>query len=475
MTLTTILIFGAAILFYRLIFQSRARGMVLLIVSTLAVYWLQPAMPVRNLDFWLPTATLALVVLSWVVTTPPAGRSWRTNWQAFAALGVVVLVVALTRYLSLTGGIVIPSRPPQTDEVLLALALIGLACWLLMRVKRVVPALLAGGMVLLVGLLVVIKQPELAKGASAGLRSLAGQDAALAASTDIRWLGYSYLAFRLIHTLRDRQTGRLPAVTLQEYVNYAIFFPAFTAGPIDRLERFVKDLRAGSLLTGEDFTEGGLRLVVGLFKKFVLADSLAIFALSATNAGQVRSAGWTWVLVFAYTFQIYLDFSGYTDIALGLARWLGFRLPENFNHPYLKPNLTQFWNNWHMTLTQWVRAYYFNPLARALRSAKKPLPAWMALFISQVSTMLVIGLWHGITWNFLIWGAWHGLGLFVHNRWSELLRPWQTTLERHPRWKLVGTGVSTAFTFVYVALGWVWFCLPTPVLALQVFGKLFGG
>ena len=254
-----------------------------------------------------------------------------------------------------------------------------------------------------------------------------------------------------------------------------LFFFRLLQPSLDRLERFVKDLRAGSLFTGEDFTEGGLRLVVGLFKKFVLADSLAIFALSATNAAQVRSAGWTWVLVLAYTFQIYFDFSGYTDIALGLARWLGFRLPENFNHPYLKPNLTQFWNNWHMTLTQWVRAYYFNPLARALRSTKKPLPAWLALFISQVSTMLVIGLWHGITWNFFIWGAWHGLGLFVHNRWSELTRPWQTTLERHPRWKWVGTGVSTALTFIYVALGWVWFCLPTPALALQVFAKLFGG
>jgi alginate O-acetyltransferase complex protein AlgI len=475
MTLTTILIFGAAILFYRLIFQSKARGMVLLVVSALAVYWLQPAMPVRYLDFWLPTATLALVVLSWIITTPPEERSWGANWPAFVTLGGVVLAVALTRYLSLTGGIVILSRPPQTDEVLLVLILIGVVCWLLMRTKQMLPALLAGGILLLVGLLVVIKQPELAQRASAALRSLGGQDASLAASADIRWLGYSYLAFRLIHTLRDRQTGRLPVVTLQEYVDYAIFFPAFTAGPIDRLERFVKDLRADSLFTGEDFTEGGLRLVVGLFKKFVLADSLAIFALSATNAAQIRSAGWTWVLVLAYTFQIYFDFSGYTDIALGLARWLGFRLPENFNHPYLKPNLTQFWNNWHMTLTQWVRAYYFNPLARALRSTKKLLPAWLALFISQVSTMLVIGLWHGITWNFFIWGAWHGLGLFIHNRWSELTRPWQTTLERHPRWKLVGTGVSTAFTFVYVALGWVWFCLPTPALALQVFGKLFGG
>jgi len=98
--------------------------------------------------------------------------------------------------------------------------------------------------------------------------------------------------------------------------------------------------------------------VIGLFKKFALADSLALIALNAVNAGQVKSSGWMWLILYAYAFQIYFDFSGYTDIAIGMGRWLGIRLPENFAHPYLKPNLTLFWNSWHITLAQWFRAYF---------------------------------------------------------------------------------------------------------------------
>ncbi len=214
----------------------------------------------------------------------------------------------------------------------------------------------------------------------------------------------------------------LPVVSLSEYVVYVIFFPALAAGPIDRIERFVGDLRRPLALTADDLGEAGKRLVLGLFKKFAIADALALIALNATNALQVRTAGWAWVLLYAYAFQIYFDFSGYTDIAIGLGRLLGIKLPENFKAPYLKPNLTQFWNNWHMTLTQWFRAYFFNPVTRAMRSGKKPVPIPVIIFITQVVTMVLIGLWHGVTMNYVVWGLWHGLGLFIHNRWSELTK-----------------------------------------------------
>ncbi len=285
---------------------------------------------------------------------------------------------------------------------------------------------------------------------------------------------FSYVAFRLIHTFRDRQSGRLAAYTLREYLTYVIFFPAVTAGPIDRIERFVRDLRQPAGMDADQFTEGGRRLVFGLFKKFVLADSLALIALNAASVGQVRAGGWLWLMLYAFAFQLYLDFSGYTDIAIGLARWLGIQLPENFKRPYLMPNLTQFWNNWHMTLTQWFRAYYFNPLTRALRSAQKPLPAWIVLLFTQLTTMLLIGLWHGISWNFVLWGAWHGLGMFVQNRWSEWIKPRAAALESRPRLKLALTCVNVFLTFNFVALGWLWFALPTPALALQALGRLFG-
>ena len=111
------------------------------------------------------------------------------------------------------------------------------------------------------------------------------------------------------------------------------------------------------------------------------------------------------VLLYAYAWRLYLDFSGYTDIAIGLGRLFGVRLPENFERPYLKPNLTTFWNSWHITLAQWFRAYFFNQLTRALRSRPRPLPAALIILIGQVGTMLLIGLWHGVTWNFVAWGA----------------------------------------------------------------------
>ncbi len=266
------------------------------------------------------------------------------------------------------------------------------------------------GIGVLIGLLIVLKLPPLATAASVGLRTLMEQGTTRAAAIDLRWLGFSYVAFRLIHTLRDRQNGRLPAVNFREYLTYALFYPAFTAGPIDRVERFIKDLRKPLGWDAGELGLAGQRLALGLLKKFVIADGLALFALNASNAAQTTSAGWTWLLVYAYALQIYFDFSGYTDLAIGLGRLVGVALPENFNAPYLKPNLTQFWNNWHMTLTLWFRGYYFNPLTRALRSASRPISPLVVLFITQLTTMVLIGLWHGITWNFVLWGAWHGIG-----------------------------------------------------------------
>jgi alginate O-acetyltransferase complex protein AlgI len=288
-------------------------------------------------------------------------------------------------------------------------------------------------------------------------------------------LGFSYVAFRLIHTLRDRQSGRLPAVNFQEYLTYALFYPAFTAGPIDRVDRFVTDLRKPLGWKAGELGLAGQRLALGLLKKFIIADGLALFALNVTNAAQTTSAGWTWVLVYAYSLQIFFDFSGYTDLAIGLGRLVGVTLPENFNAPYLKPNLTQFWNNWHMSLTLWFRNYYFNPLTRALRRASRPISPTVVLFITQITAMVLIGLWHGVTWNFVLWGAWHGLGLLAQNRFTDWMKPLYAQLANQLRLRSGITVLTTLVTFHYVTLGWVFFALPDPALSLRVLGKLFGG
>jgi alginate O-acetyltransferase complex protein AlgI len=323
-------------------------------------------------------------------------------------------------------------------------------------------------------LFVVLKTDALAQAAAGILRRLTGQSAGLASAFDIRWLGFSYIAFRLIHALRDRMTGRLPGVSLREFITYVVFFPALAAGPIDRTERFVKDLRAAPAGLRQSAVPGVERVAAGAFKKFVLADGLAILALNAVNARQTAAAGWMWIFLYAYALRIYFDFSGYTDIAIGLGRWAGIALPENFNRPYLQPDLTAFWNSWHMTLAQWFRSYFFNPLTRALRSSPRGIPMAVIIFTGQLATMALIGLWHGVNWNFLIWGCWHGVGLFLHNRWGEWSRARVARLESRPPWKKAYTALSTLATFHYVALGWVWFALPNVESSGKTFLRLFG-
>ncbi len=476
MGLTQILAFIGLALLARLVFRpgwyARAWGWLLLAASALAIYWLQPATRIRNFDFYFPTATLIVTVLCWAVTSPVETRRARENWIAGGVLGGVVLLVALTRYLG-PSGLLTASRPPQILPVLLLLAAAAAAVLLLARFSRPGKIVLATGMVVLILIFILLKTPALAQATASWLRTWMGQDPALAQSTDLRWLGFSYIAFRLIHTLRDRATCRLPAVTLREYLIYAIFFPSFTAGPIDRLERFLKDLRAPAPLPAETLAMAGRRLLTGLFQKFVVADALALVALNPVNAAQTEAPGWLWLLLLAYSLQIYFDFAGYSDIAIGLGMLLGVRLPENFNHPYRKPSLTQFWNNWHMSLTQWFRAYCFNPLTRALRSGDR-LPAWSIVLVTQLATMLLIGLWHGVTPGFALWGLWHGAGLFVNNRWTDWIKPRAAGLTASPLLARTLPLLSTAFTFVYVSLGWVWFALPDSTLAVHTFLRLFG-
>jgi D-alanyl-lipoteichoic acid acyltransferase DltB (MBOAT superfamily) len=211
-----------------------------------------------------------------------------------------------------------------------------------------------------------------------------------------------------------------------------------------------------------------------LFKKFVLADSLAMIALSPQNSAQTSSTLWLWVLLYAYGLRLYFDFSGYTDIAIGLGKFLGIQLPENFASPYTRVNLTAFWNSWHITLAQWFRAYVFNPLTRALRSKPEKFPAWLIVLAGQLSTMLLIGLWHGITWNFAVWGLWHAVGLFIHNRWSGWSRLRYTeTSQPEGIQRMIALG-GWFLTFQYVTLGWVWFALPTIPSSLDAFRKLLG-
>ncbi len=472
MSLIHLLSFTFAAAAYRFGARGRGREWFLVAASVAALYWLQPATPIRHLDFWLPTASLTLAVWVWGVTRPERTAGWREPAATLAFCAAVVLAVTLPRLLSLPQSLT-PTRPPSTTSALLALAVIAAALTLFLHLRGRV--LLLAMTALLLTFFLTLKAEPLAAGASTVLRTWTGQSPALASALDVRWLGFSYLAFRLLHALRDRMLGRFPDLTLRQFLAYALFFPALAAGPIDRAERFAADLHGPFDASAHRTAEAGWRIILGIFKKYALADSLGLFALNATNAAQTASALWLWVLLYAFALQLYLDFGGYTDVAIGLGLLLGIRLPENFNRPYMQPNLTAFWNSWHITLAQWFRAYYFNPLVRSLRQARVHPPTWLAILISQLSTMVLIGLWHGITWNFLLWGAWHGLGLFVHNRWTEWLRTRHSDQQRLSRWRRrLSTAAGTLATFHFVTLGWVWFALPHPALSASVLMRLFG-
>jgi len=453
--------------------RSNWRIYLLLACSVLAVYWFQPLLPLRSFDFWLPSLSLALVILTWLITSQPGAWRLPQNIIGLSILLGLVTFIDLSRYF-LPDPVLTATTPPPFIQYIIFALLVGLTLFVFTWISRRSPWAIWISILLLILILIALKNPELSLQASIFLRTLAKRSIENASFTDLRWLGFSYLAFRLIHVLRDRQTARLPELSLPEFATYVVFFPALVAGPIDRAERFAQDLRNEFTLSQDAVLLAGQRIFLGLFKKFVIADALALIALNDALATQVRTTGWMWIIVYAYAFQIYFDFSGYTDIAIGTAQLVGIKLPENFAAPYTKPNLTQFWNNWHMTLTQWFRSYFFNPFNRWMRGSKKNIPAWTMILVGQVATMLLIGLWHGITLNFIFWGLWHGLGLFLQNRWSDFVRRRYPDVGQNPRLQPVLQIGGILLTFHFVALGWVFFALSDPTLSGLVFRKLFG-
>ena len=485
-----IAVLGVAALLYAAFVPGKGRGWALLIGSVVGIYWLQPALPIRFGSYILQTVTIVLTVMSWLLTRPQVvveqndtGQEKRPFWHedrvALLLIGGLIVVLAFNRFLAseirITAG-----RPPSPLAAALALLFVAvLFAGLLRLLQRLNQrTVLSGAIVVIVVLFVIMKTAPLATMVSTLWRTLTNQDLVLAGIVDLNWLGFSYVAFRLIHTMRDRQTGQLPPLSLREYVTYVIFTPAYIAGPIDRAERFVKDFRALLDMVGLEaarFTDAGSRIVAGMFKKFVLADMLAQgVSLNPISATQVTSTGGLWLLLYGYAFRLFFDFSGYTDIAIGLGLLFGIRLPENFKRPYLQTNITQFWQSWHITLSNWVRFYVFSPLSRSLlRRKPRPSPT-LIVFVSQMTTMIVIGLWHGMSWNFFIWGIWHGVALFVHKMWSDRTRKWYRGLKEKPRQKQAWTLFSWFITFQYVVIGWIWFVIPDVDLAFETIGKLFG-
>lgn len=282
------------------------------------------------------------------------------------------------------------------------------------------------------------------------------------------WLGVSYLIFRLLHTTLDAHAGRIEALPLPAFITYALHPASLVAGPIDRVQNSLRAQREPR--TAEDVHQGLWRVLLGVFVKVVIANPLFAFtSLHDMAANPDRPVGVAWLWLLAYSFYLWADFAAYSHIAIGFGRLAGLRLPENFNWPYLAPSLTVFWQRWHITLSGWARDYIFFPLARSLRTRLDPSRRDAIQFAAHLTTMLAIGLWHGLTPGFAVWGVWHGLGMFAASQ-IAARRP------RRPRgeagaWPAQALGV--AGTFAFVTLGWVFFAADLPT-ALRIFGRLFG-
>jgi alginate O-acetyltransferase complex protein AlgI len=278
-------------------------------------------------------------------------------------------------------------------------------------------------------------------------------------------IGLSFYAFQsLTYTLDIYRRDAKPTTSYLAYLASASFFPTTLAGPIVRIPNLLPQWSKKLILSPEDGGKALFLIGLGLLKKLLIADYLAenlvnrVFDLPKLYSGTEVLVG-----VYGYALQLYYDFSGYTDIALGSALLLGIKLPINFNRPYAAQNIADFWRRWHISFSSWLRDYLYFSLP-GLRSRWK-----IFTYMNLVITMTIGGLWHGISWTFLIWGLWHGTGLAVQ-RWWQVIRGNPTPLDHF------GARFLRGFvTFHFVLIGWIFFRASSLGTARDILTQIVSG
>lgn len=283
-------------------------------------------------------------------------------------------------------------------------------------------------------------------------------------ATEITWtklvlpIGISFYTFEsLTYVIDVYRRVHAPLKNFWEYQLYIILFPKLIAGPIIRYHDIADQIKERFATDGIDNKINGFfRFVIGLSKKILIANTLGEVADQAYNLPieQVNSS-MAWVAMLCYTFQIYFDFSGYSDMAIGLALLFGFKFPENFNNPYISQSITEFWRRWHISLGAWMKNYLYIPLGgNQVKSNYR-------LYLNLWLVFLASGLWHGASWNFVLWGAYHGLFLVLERMF--LLKVYEK----------LGKAISIIICFFIVNIGWIYFRVEDLGIANQFVGKLF--
>jgi alginate O-acetyltransferase complex protein AlgI len=324
-------------------------------------------------------------------------------------------------------------------------------------------ALLAVGVSGCLGTLAAFKYAGFLATQAWHLGRLCGLDQPQPALDIVLPVGISFYLFQLLSYLVDVKRGRQAEACPLHFALYVAFFPHLVAGPIVRADELLPQLHAPPAFDGERFQRGMLRLLQGLVKKAVLADGLAAW-VDPVFADPARASGLgLWTAVVGYAAQIYCDFAGYTDIALGAGQLLGFELPENFRLPYLATSPADFWRRWHLTLSRWLRDYLYIPLGGNRGGAARTR-------LNLMLTMLLGGLWHGAAWRFVVWGGFHGALLVLHRAWRALFPAGSRVDAWRGRWAY--RALSGLLCFAAVTCGWVIFRARDLPTAWSVLGGL---
>jgi alginate O-acetyltransferase complex protein AlgI len=301
-------------------------------------------------------------------------------------------------------------------------------------------------------------------------------------------LGISFITFQKIAFLVDIQAGRVKSFTFRDYCIFVLFFPQLIAGPIVHYREMMPQFHAASCQFDKENVAIGLTLLsFGLFKKIVFADNIALFVTPIyDHAAAVGGTSFllAWMAAIGFTLQIYFDFSGYSDMALGLARFFGIRLPQNFNSPLRASSIIDFWLRWHMTLTRFLTGYIYNPLLLWLtrRRLAKGQPGFggrnttvgafvYLLMFPTLITMLISGLWHGAGYGFIFWGLLHGVYLAINHGWRLVASRLWPDRQNYVR---IMDPVGAVLTFVSVAVAMVFFRSPTMTSAMDLVKGIIG-
>jgi len=276
----------------------------------------------------------------------------------------------------------------------------------------------------------------------------------VAASTLVLPVGISFYVFQAVSYVIDEKRQHIPRVRFAETLAYIAFFPQLVAGPIVRAHVFLPQLQKKRVFNKYMFYTGMLLFAMGMFKKVVIADNVGLFVDIVYETPGATSAGNHVLAFYLYAIQIYYDFCGYSEMAIGIARTLGFKFPRNFARPYLAASITEFWQRWHISLSSWLRDYLYIPLGGNRRGR-------IRTYLNLAIVMLLGGLWHGAAWTFVVWGGIHGA-----------LLAFERLVKYRPK-----TGVARfagiIVTFHLVAISWVFFRSPDFASAGLFFQGMF--